>query len=126
MRRRLMPAWKSRLTTILLIGLCQFLLLPAVWAQAATTLNYGQPVSGSLNAGAQADYTFVGKTGDQPVITMNGHGGSIVPYLELYDPQGRLIGEDSNGGKKGNALLKGFVLPADGTYKITAANKAQS
>ncbi|MEO8393986.1 MAG: matrixin family metalloprotease, partial [Chloroflexota bacterium] len=110
---------------ILLVG-CLFLLLPVAQAQAAQSLNYGQPVEGSLSAGQQIDYTFVGKVGDKPIITMNAHGGSMVPYLQLYDPQGRLIGEDSGSGEKGNALLKGFVLPVDGTYKITAANKAQS
>ncbi len=102
------------------------LLLPAIAAQAAGSLQYGQPAAGSLNAGAKADYSFVGKAGDKPVIAMNAHGGSMSPYIALYDPQGHLIGEDSNGGTKGDALLKGTVLPADGTYKVEVTNKAQS
>lgn len=102
------------------------LLVPisAVYAQA--TLFYGQPASGTVNAGEQDEYTFDGNTGDKPVIAMNMHGGEMVPYIQLYDPQGRLIGEDTNGGPKGNALLKGIVLPADGLYKVVVINRAES
>ena len=114
-----------KLLQVMLFFACMFLRLPVAWSQAAL-LNYGQPVSGSLDAGQQIDYTFAGKVGDKPIITMNGHGGSMIPSIQLYDPQGRLIGEDSGSGPKGNALLKGFVLPADGTYKITALNQALS
>ncbi|HLY28640.1 MAG TPA: matrixin family metalloprotease [Aggregatilineales bacterium] len=100
--------------------------LSASPTRAATSLKYSQPATGSLNAGQTADYTFDGKAGDKPVIAMNTHNGSMVPHVALYDPQGRLIGEDSNGGGKGNALLKGTVLAADGTYKAQARNNAQS
>jgi hypothetical protein len=102
------------------------LMLPVLRAKAANALQYGQPVNGTLAAGQQAEYTFDGKAGDKPVISMNAHGGSMIPYVELYDPQGHLIGEDSNGGTKGDALLKGTVLAADGTYKVEAVNKAPS
>lgn len=102
------------------------MVLPVTTLRAATMLKYGQSAAGSLNAGQLADYTFAGKTGDKPVITMNAHSGSMMPYIALYDPQNHLIGEDINGGPKGNALLKGTVLPADGVYKITLTNKAQT
>ncbi len=115
---------KGRLCLILMLAILS--VLPVTPSQAATTLQYNQPVGGTLNAGQQVDYTFGGKAGDKPVIAMNEHSGAIVPYVALYDPQGRLIGEDSNGGPKGNALLKGTVLPADGTYKVQASNKASS
>ncbi len=106
--------------------LCCAILLPAAWVQAAEALKYGQPVDGSLSAGEKIDYTFEAKAGDKPILTMNAHGGSMVPYLQLYDPQGRLIGEDSNSGMKGNALLKGLVLADGGIYKVTLSNRAQS
>jgi hypothetical protein len=101
-------------------------LLPILPAAAQATLQYGQPVSGTLGAGEKATYTFNGKKGEKPVITMNAHGGNMLPYVALYDPQGTLIGEDAQGGEKGNALLKGLVLPADGLYTIEAVNQAQS
>ncbi len=102
------------------------ILLPVLQTQAATTLQYGEPADASLNAGEQIEYSFSGRTGDKPVITMNSHGGEMLPYVALYDPQGHLIGEDSNSGSKGNALLKGVVLPADGIYSVAAVNRAQS
>jgi hypothetical protein len=86
------------------------MLLPVSLTRAATMLKYGQPVAGSLDATQQTEYTFEGKTGDKPVIAMNAHSGSMIPYVTLVDSQGHLIGEDSNGGEKGNALLKGIVL----------------
>jgi len=103
-----------------------FLLLSITTVRAQATLTYGQPAEGSLNAGAQIEYTFDGAAGDKPVIAMNAHGGNMIPYIALYDPQGRLIGEDMNGGPKGNALLKGTVLPQDGLYKVVAVNRAES
>lgn len=104
---------------------CVAILLPAVvWAQAAALLNYGQPTEGTLNAGEYAEYTFEGREGEKPVIVMNAHGGSMQPAVELYDPQGRKIGEDNGSGPKGNALLKGLVLPETGTYTVRAINRA--
>src|SRR5262245_57227900 len=99
-------------------------LLPLMPAAAQSTLAYGQPASGTLAAGQKTTYSFNGKHGEKPVITMNAHGGNMLPYVALYDPQGTLIGEDSQGGPKGNALLKGLVLPADGLYTVDAVNKA--
>lgn len=111
-----------------LLGWILFLLLlmPITAVRAQATLVYGQPASGSLNAGEQAEYTFDGTTGDKPVIAMNAHGGEMIPYLALYDPEGRLIGEDMNGGPKGNALLKGIVLAVDGLYKVVTINRTES
>ena len=71
------------------------LLMPVTAVYAQATLFYGQPASGTLNAGEQDEYTFDGNTGDKPVIAMNMHGGEMVPYIQLYDPQGQLIGEDT-------------------------------
>lgn len=110
----------------LAIVIIALILLPASLTRAAAILNYGQPVAGSLAAGQKIEYTFQGKAGDKPVIVMNSHGGDMNPYIALFDPQNRLIGEDSNSGGKGNALLKGQVLPVDGVYKVVATNRATS
>ncbi|MHB8753000.1 MAG: matrixin family metalloprotease [Aggregatilineales bacterium] len=104
-------------------------LLPALTTRAAAplkySLKYGQPAEDTLAAGQSIDYSFDGKAGDKPVIAMNARGGSMQPHISLFDPQGHLIGEDSNGGLKGNALLKGTVLAADGSYRVQATNNAQ-
>ncbi|MBZ0288961.1 MAG: matrixin family metalloprotease [Anaerolineae bacterium] len=105
---------------LVMVILCLLIFLPAA---AQATLNYGQPVSGTLGAGEKDTYTFNGKQGEKPVIAMNMHGGNMLPYVALYDPAGNLIGEDSQGGPKGNALLKGLVLAADGLYTVEAANR---
>lgn len=111
-------AWRALVIVVLW-------LLPLLPASAQATLDYGQPASGTLAAGQKTTYSFNGKKGEKPVITMNAHGGNMLPYVALYDPQGTLIGEDSQSGPKGNALLKGLVLPVDGLYSVDAVNKAQ-
>jgi len=101
-------------------------LLPVLNTRAAASLTYGQPVADTLAAGQSVEYTFTGKAGDKPVIAMNARGGNMSPHISLFDPQGKLIGEDSNGGGKGNALLKGLVLAVTGVYKVQATNVATS
>jgi predicted Zn-dependent protease len=102
------------------------LLLPGLITQAATMLNYGQPADGIFGGANQPiEYTFQGKTGDKVTIPLESLGGDCDPFLQLYDPQGKLIGEDDNGGGKDNALISGVVLQIDGTYKIVASNKRQ-
>jgi hypothetical protein len=115
---------KNARRALVMMVLWMLPLLPTQ-VRAQATLDYGQPASGTLAAGEKATYTFNGKQGEKPVITMNMHGGNMLPYVALYDPQGTLIGEDSQGGPKGNALLKGLVLPADGLYTVDAVNRAQ-
>jgi len=113
-----------------LIGIAVLVALALVWpvltARAATQLNYAQAVRGSLSPSHTSDeYTFNGKTGDKLTIVMNALEGDLDPLLNLYDPQGRLIGENTNGGGKDGARMSGIVLSADGTYKIVAKNNAQ-
>ncbi len=103
--------------------------LPVLLAQAAaslqtTPLQYGQAANGTFDpAHAKADYTFRGKSGDKVTVALNTIGGDIDPYLRLYDPSGKVIGEDDNGGGKDNSLLSGLVLSVNGTYRIEASNK---
>ncbi len=99
---------------------------PVLTAQAATQLKYGQAVRGTLNPSHTTDeYAFNGKTGDKLTIVMNALEGDLDPLLNLYDPQGRLIGENTNGGGKDGAKMSGIVLSADGVYKVVAKNIAQ-
>lgn len=105
---------------LLLIGLFMW---PVLSAQAATSLQYDQGQNGTLGGSQSVEFTFDGKSGDKISVVMNAIGGDIDPFVDLYDPQGKLIGEDDNGGGKDNALLKGLVLPADGTYRLVAKNK---
>ncbi len=105
---------------------CLVLLSPAIPVQTATLLQYGQPISGTLNAGQSVDYTFNGRQADKPAVIMNGHGGSITPHLALFDSKARLIAEDSGSGQKGDALLKGIVLAEGGIFTVRLSNQAPS
>ncbi len=95
---------------------------PVLVAQAATPLEYDKGQNGTLGGSQSAEFSFEGKAGDKLSVIMNAIGGDIDPFVDLYDPQGKLIGEDDNGGGKDNALLKGIVLPADGVYRLVAKN----
>jgi hypothetical protein len=111
-------------TAVLGLLLAFAIVRPVLLAQGTTQINYEQPVNGTLdNSKNRVEYSFAGLTGDKVTIEMNALQGNLDPFLNLYDPQGRLIGEDDNGGGKDNARLSGIVLASDGVYKVVAANK---
>jgi hypothetical protein len=92
-------------------------------AQAAAALEYGQAANGDLTARQPSiEYTFNGNAGDKIMIAMNAIGGDIDPQVALYNPAGRLIAEDDNGGGKFDALLRGIVLPDAGVYRVVGQN----
>ncbi len=109
MTHRSMKAWKIVVAAIGIVLSLTVVLSPA-FGQAAKPLQYGQPATGALAASQKIDFTFVGKTGDKLTIDMTVTDGEIDPLVSLYDPQGRLIGENDNGGGKSNAHLAGLVL----------------
>ncbi len=120
--RTLVFACAVSIAILLVLGL----LLPVLHVQAAVSLNYGQGVNGTFDAAnTKVEYTFQGKSGDKATIALNALGGDTDPFLQLYDPQGKLIGEDDNSGGKDNALISGVVLQSNGAYKIVASNKRQ-
>src|SRR2546423_14919955 len=104
--------------SLIVLAACASLLViqPVPSAQAANLIEYFKPVKGNLAVGQSVEYNFNGKTGDKLTITMALTDGGLDPFLSLYDSQGRLIGEDDNGGGKSDALLQGIVLPQDGQY----------
>src|SRR5258708_14011851 len=118
---RTAKSWKPILAAICTMFLMTALFQP-VFGQAGTPLKYGQPATGALGPSQKADYTFDGKTGDKLTIDMTVINGEIDPMISLFDPQGRLIGENDNGGGKSNAHLEGTVLPSDGIYQLAGAN----
>lgn len=94
------------------------------WAmtQRATLLRYAEPVEGALGPSESAQYLFEGAAGDRPIVIMNAKRGEVDPVVRLYDPAGRLIGEDSNSNGKNNARLENIVLAEDGVYVVEAMN----
>lgn len=84
-------------------------------------LAYGSAVVGRLTAEAsQQHWAFTGAAGDVVRIEMVGRGDLLDTYLELYGPGGELLTSDDDGGERYFALIEGYTLPADGTYRIVA------
>lgn len=96
----------------------------AAAAQDGSLLDYAQPVEGRLGAAEADTYRFQAETGDRVLVTMTAAGGEMDPFLQLYDPQGRLIAEDDNGAGKYDAQIDGVIIAEAGTYTVTATNRA--
>ncbi len=80
---------------------------------------YGDTVLEGIGPGALDHWRFEATEGDIITITMT---GSIMdPYLELYDGMGALLVSDNDSGSGYNALIKDFVIPADGLYHVYAS-----
>jgi hypothetical protein len=74
---------------ILILGVV-FLLPFTVYSQ--TPINCGEAVSGSISpAGEQDSYTFDASANDVITIRVRKISGSLIAYLELYNPSGGLI-----------------------------------
>jgi hypothetical protein len=91
-------------------------------SQIPALLRYAEPVEGTLGPSETVQYTFEGAAGDKPIIIMNAKRGEVDPVVSLYDPSGRLIGEDNNSNGKTNARLENIVLAEDGVYTVEASN----
>lgn len=65
----------------------------APFAQAATPISYGQTVSGAIDAAAEKDeFIFNASSGNVITIRFAKTSGNFSPYVELFSPQGVLIG----------------------------------
>ncbi|MCS6849528.1 MAG: S8 family serine peptidase [Anaerolineae bacterium] len=66
------------------------------------------------------DFTFDGLAGQVVLITQNKASGSALDsFVELYRPDGRLLGSNDDGGGNKNARLQA-TLPVNGQYRIRA------
>jgi len=82
---------------------------------------YGSTVVGRLTGETPQEYwAFEGAAGDTVRIEMIGRGDLLDTYLELYGPDGQLLTENDDSGPRYSALIDGYTLPTDGTYRIVA------
>jgi len=89
------------------------------------TISYGQTLNGTINPAYDRDsYYFSGSAGDIVTIRMNKANSNLDPYVELWK-DGRLIGQNDDGGGNLNALLV-TTLPDSGTYRIVARGYGSS
>lgn len=85
----------------------------------ATSLFYGQTISGSITQPAEMDtYTFSADAGDIIRLEMNRVSGDLGQQIRLYEPDGNLLNEDSNPTQA--AMIQ--TLPVTGTYTVLASD----
>lgn len=87
---------------------------------AQDSLNYGDTVEGTLEAGQRGEYTFTGSAGD--VVSVRLESSDFDSYLYLLGPDGSELMVNDDGGGGLDSLISGYELPADGTYTIQASS----
>jgi hypothetical protein len=85
---------------------------------------YGEAVEAMLPYGVEHDWLFEGGAGDVITITMRATDGMLDSYLELYGPDDDWLAADDDGGQDLDALIGGFEVLADGTYRIAAGSSS--
>lgn len=83
------------------------------------TLEYGDSVGAELSDSSGDRWTFVGQEGDAVTIAVS--SSAFDSYLELQDPDGRVLAEDDDSGGSLNAQIAAFVLPSNGVYTIVVS-----
>lgn len=86
----------------------------------STPIDYGDCIQGSIYPFGEIDtYTFDGAAGDVIIIRMTKSSGFLLPFLELFDPGGNKLTEDSG---YPQAEIDTLTLPGTGTYIILASD----
>jgi hypothetical protein len=92
-------------------------------AAGALALEFGVTVeAGIFPAGDSDRYVFTGQAGQ--VVNISLQSTSFDAFLEL-ELDGELIAIDDDSGGERNALLAGFVLPANGEYTVLTSALSQ-
>ncbi len=108
----------SLMTHTLAIGLVAALVLAnmAIIGAAATSISFGEILSGTINAAAQMDsYTFSANTNDKVVLRASRTSGTLYPGIRLYGPDGAKLQETYS---SPTAEIS-YQLPGSGTYTIS-------
>ncbi len=93
------------------------------------SLSYGEMAHSRLTADAPSDdayggpyepYVFDGSAGDTVGVGVASLEGETAVYL--LDGEGAVLAEDTGSVDGGNAEIRSFELPADGTYVVVAAS----
>ncbi|RIK30991.1 MAG: hypothetical protein DCC55_36945 [Chloroflexi bacterium] len=88
------------------------------------TLSLNQTLNGSISwFGDRDHYSVYGTAGQRVTFRMEARSSTVDPYLELYDPQGKLVAKNDNGGGDLNALINGYLLNQSGRYQVVTYSK---
>lgn len=94
-------------------------------ASEATQLEYGDEYDGEITTNIMSEtLEFDAEAGDIVDISMQATTGTLDPLLILLDDDGDEIirNDDDEQGVGSNSYIRGFVIPADGTYTIVATH----
>jgi len=98
------------------------------------TLGSNAPAS-LFAAGELEDFTFLGRSGEQVVITVDTGSASVPPpslnyaFVQLFDPSTNLLAQASNTAPQQVVALLNVILPVDGLYTLAVrapANQSAS
>ena len=84
-------------------------------------ISLGQTLFGTIDPNVDTDdFTFDGLSGQVVLITQNKTATSTLDsFVELYQPNGKLLGSNDDSGGNKNARLQS-TLPVNGSYRIRA------
>lgn len=88
-------------------------------ASAGGAISFGETVAGELELDQEAVWTFTGQAEQAVTIILQPDADSDM-YLELTDEEGKTLDSSDNGYSGEEERIEGR-LPADGTYRIVAA-----
>lgn len=114
---------RAAITVLLLVslsGLFTFLGAP-VYAQCGGTIAYGQTIIGQIaRPGGSCRYSFEGVVGTAVTVRMTKSSATLDPWLDLLDPQGRVLLSDDDSAGNGNSLISFYRPTSNGAYTIVA------
>jgi hypothetical protein len=90
------------------------------------TLSAGQPVSGTLEVGDSATWTFWGTSGAQVTLEAAAANSQLDLYLTLTWPDGAVLVVNDDDGPGLNPLIEGYTLPAEGVYTVEVLSVRQA
>lgn len=97
---------------------------PSIAAGSTVEIVYGGQVIGTINESIlQESFVFAGRAGDVVTISMVRTNGDLDALLTLRDVDGKQLtaNDDGYGSGSKDALISGYILPADGIYFIEAS-----
>ena len=74
---------------------------------ASASLVSGGVVSGNLGPSIEHSYTFTANAGQSIVLRAGRIGGTLTPYIRLYNPSDGLVG-DAGGGYRASYISPGY------------------
>ena len=80
-----------------------------------------QVIDQNVSSGQKCTFTFAAVYSAAVNVKMEKRSGDLDPYLELYDPSGRLVASDDDSAGNYNAQISNYVLLSkNGNYMIVA------